>query len=69
MSGDRLTFAIETGPRGGVTGWDAGGGNGLLVIDGDLLVPFARAICVEIDPAAKRIAVNLPAGLQELNRT
>jgi 16S rRNA processing protein RimM len=54
---------------GAVTDWDDGGGNGLLVIDGDLLIPFARAICVEIDPAAKRIAVNLPPGLRELNRT
>ncbi len=32
------------------------------------LVPFARSICVEIDPAAKRIAVELPEGLKDLNR-
>jgi 16S rRNA processing protein RimM len=60
----------ESGARiGAVTDWDDGGGNGLLVIDGNLLIPFARAICVEIDPAAKRIAVNLPPGLTELNRS
>ena len=60
----------ETGVRiGAVTDWDDGGGNGLLVIDDALLIPFARAICVEIDPAAKRIAVNLPPGLKELNRS
>jgi 16S rRNA processing protein RimM len=59
----------ESGARiGAVTDWDDGGGSGLLVIDGNLLIPFARAICVEIDPAAKRIAVNLPPGLKELNR-
>jgi 16S rRNA processing protein RimM len=59
-----------TGVRvGAVTDWDDGGGSGLLVIDGDLLIPFARAICVEIDPAAKRIAVELPPGLKELNRS
>ena len=53
---------------GRVTGWDDGGGNGLLVVDGSLLVPFARSICVSIDPAAKRIAVELPEGLKDLNR-
>jgi 16S rRNA processing protein RimM len=53
---------------GRVTRWDDGGGAGLLVVDGDLLIPFARSICVEIDPAAKRIAVELPEGLKDLNR-
>ncbi len=54
---------------GAVTDWDDGGGSGMLVVDGSLLIPFARAICVEIDPAAKRIAVELPPGLKELNRS
>ena len=53
---------------GRVTAWDDGGGTGLLVVDGQLLIPFARSICVEIDPAAKRIAVELPEGLKDLNR-
>ena len=53
---------------GVVTGWDDGGGNGLLVVGGSLLIPFARSICVEIDLAARRIAVELPAGLKDLNR-
>ena len=54
---------------GRVTAWDEGGGaSGLLVVDGQLLIPFARSICVEIDPAAKRIAVELPEGLKDLNR-
>ena len=52
---------------GPVSAWQDGGGAGLLVV-GDLLIPFAREICVEIDPAARRIAVELPAGLKELNR-
>ncbi len=43
--------------------------SGLLVVDGGLLIPFARSICVEIDPAARRIAVELPEGLKDLNRT
>ena len=56
---------------GQVTAWDDGGGSGLLVIgrgDDALLIPFSRAICVEIDPAARRIAVELPEGLKDLNR-
>jgi 16S rRNA processing protein RimM len=55
-------------PLGTVSGWQDGGGPGLLVVDGGLLIPFARSICVEIDPAAKRIAVELPEGLKDLNR-
>jgi 16S rRNA processing protein RimM len=54
---------------GRVIRWDDGGGSGLLVVEGDLLIPFARAICVEIDPAARRIAVDLPEGLKELNQS
>ena len=53
---------------GRVTGWDDGGGSGLLMV-GDLMIPFARSICVEIDPAAKRIVVELPEGLKDLNQT
>jgi len=53
---------------GRVTAWEEGGSSGLLVIGEDLLIPFARSICVEIDPAVRRIAVDLPAGLKELNR-
>jgi 16S rRNA processing protein RimM len=55
-------------PLGKVSGWEDGGGSGLLVVDGGLLIPFARSICVEIDPAARRIAVDLPPGLKDLNR-
>lgn len=47
------------------------GGPALLEVerDGDrepLLVPFARAICVDIDPARRRIVVDLPEGLKDL---
>lgn len=52
---------------GRVDAWDDGGGGGILVV-GELMIPFAREICVEIDPAAKRIAVELPPGLQDVNR-
>lgn len=63
-------FDAATGQRlGSVTGWDDGGGSGLLVVNGDVLIPFARAICKQIDPVARRIAVELPEGLKDLNRT
>jgi 16S rRNA processing protein RimM len=52
---------------GPVSAWLDGGGSGLLVVGG-LLIPFVRAICVEIDPEARRIAVELPEGLKDLNR-
>ena len=59
----------RTGERLGlVTAWQDSGGPGLLVVDGSLLIPFARSICVEIDAASKRIAVELPEGLKDLNR-
>ena len=32
-----------------------------------LLIPFVRAFCVEIDVAGRRIVVDLPEGLKELN--
>ncbi len=35
---------------------------------GEVLVPLARAICVVIDIAARRIVVDPPEGLLELNR-
>ena len=53
---------------GVVTDWLDSGGAGNLVVGEDLLIPFAREICVEIDPASKRIAVELPEGLKDLNR-
>ena len=57
-----------TGERlGRVVGWEDSGGSGLLVLENDLMIPFARSICVAIDPAARRIEVELPAGLKELN--
>jgi ribosomal 30S subunit maturation factor RimM len=41
-----------------------------LVIDGaggEILIPLAAEICREIDPAAKRIVIDPPAGLIDLN--
>ena len=46
------------------------GGSRLVVAvegGGEVLVPLAAAICKVIDPAAKRIVIDPPAGLLELN--
>jgi 16S rRNA processing protein RimM len=57
---------------GEVTALTGAGAAGLLEIktpDGsELLIPFAAALCVDIDIAAHRILVDLPEGLKELNR-
>jgi len=53
---------------GRVANYQDGGGSGLLELSNGMLIPFARSICVEIDPAARRIAVELPEGLEDLNR-
>jgi 16S rRNA processing protein RimM len=56
---------------GTVADWQETGAAPLLVItqpDGrELLVPFAKSICTNIDPARRRIDVNLPEGLKDLN--
>ena len=47
------------------------GGVPLLAVetsDGEILVPLAAEICTRIDAKAKRIDVNLPDGLRDLNR-
>lgn len=47
------------------------GGTDLLVIEGEgkheILVPFADDICTEVDVDARRITINPPKGLLELN--
>jgi 16S rRNA processing protein RimM len=66
-------FERATGQRvGSVSEWRDAGGPGLLVVGedggGELLIPFATSICVEIDPRSRRIVVELPEGLKDLNR-
>jgi 16S rRNA processing protein RimM len=56
---------------GQVTRIDAFGSAPLLVVtDGrhEVLIPLAEAICVRIDPAARRIVIDPPEGLLEANR-
>lgn len=65
-------------PVGTVTRVDGGTGSSVLVVSGvvsgvvdgvvgEILIPLTQAICTEIDVAAKRIRVEPPEGLLELN--
>jgi 16S rRNA processing protein RimM len=50
---------------GPVTGWHDYGASGLLEV-GELLIPFASAICIEIDVPGRRIVIDPPEGLLDL---
>jgi 16S rRNA processing protein RimM len=52
---------------GVVTEFEATGGTPLLHVGADLLIPFAKSICIQIDPTIKRIVVDAPDGLLSLN--
>jgi 16S rRNA processing protein RimM len=52
---------------GVVTDFQETGGTPLLQVGNDLLIPFAKEICSKIDLENKRITVNLPDGLLDLN--
>jgi 16S rRNA processing protein RimM len=57
-------------PVGVVERVEGGTGGSRLVITGthgEVLIPLATAICVDIDVAAKRIRINPPDGLLDLN--
>jgi 16S rRNA processing protein RimM len=62
-----------TGDRiGEVARVDGGSAGSLLAIEGmrgEVLVPLASAICVDIDVEARRIRIQPPDGLLELNET
>jgi len=52
---------------GSVSGWQDCGGPPLLEVGERLLVPFTKSICVLIDLEKRRIEVDLPDGLKDLN--
>ena len=55
---------------GPVTRVDGGAGGSILAVDGprgEILIPFAVDICVDVDVAGKRIRITAPEGLLELN--
>lgn len=53
---------------GTVTGWQDAGGPVILEVGDDLLIPFVPQICTQVDVKARQIRVELPEGLEELNR-
>jgi 16S rRNA processing protein RimM len=53
---------------GAITGWQDTGGPVVLEAGEDLLIPYVPQICREVDIAGRRIRVELPDGLEELNR-
>jgi 16S rRNA processing protein RimM len=56
---------------GEVTRVEGGVGASLLTVSGpggDVLIPFVEDICVEVDVAGRRIRIDPPEGLLELNR-
>ncbi len=56
---------------GEVTGVEGNAGSSRLVVRsaaGEVLIPLAQAICVNIDIAARRIAIDPPEGLLDVNR-
>jgi 16S rRNA processing protein RimM len=57
-------------PVGAVSRVEGSMASSLLVVDGprgEVLVPFVGAICVEVEPAARRIVIDPPEGLIEAN--
>ena len=71
---DLVGCAVETisgEPVGEVRRVEGGAGASVLSVEGrrgEVLVPLAADICVEVDIAGRRIRINPPAGLLELNQ-
>jgi 16S rRNA processing protein RimM len=53
---------------GAITGWLDLGGQVVLEVGKDLLIPYVPEICREVDLPGKRVRVELPEGLEDLNR-
>jgi 16S rRNA processing protein RimM len=63
--------AREGNTVGVVTGWLDPGGPALLEVRSgaaEVLIPLVPAICVNVDAGHRRITVDLPEGLEDLNR-
>ncbi len=68
LVGCRVVAHATGGELGRVTGWEENGGQVLLVVDHEVLIPFAARLCPRVDPAAGVVEVDLPEGLWDLNR-
>ncbi len=59
----------KSGTRlGVVSSWSELGAGAMLEVDSEWMLPFVKAICVEIDVAGRRIVADVPAGLREVNQ-
>ncbi|MBK5291046.1 MAG: 16S rRNA processing protein RimM [Acidobacteriia bacterium] len=72
LLGLRVVDCARQEEVGRVAGWRDTGGQHLLEVKTasgvEILVPFVKSICVEIDVAGGKILADLPEGLRELNR-
>jgi 16S rRNA processing protein RimM len=65
-------FSRDERKVGTVTGWIDPGGPALLEVmkgNAQILVPLVPEICQNVDASRRRIIVQLPEGLEELNRS
>jgi 16S rRNA processing protein RimM len=53
---------------GVVTGWQDLGGPVVLEVGEHVLIPYVPQICREVDLSGRKIRVDLPEGLEDLNR-
>jgi len=60
--------ALDGRRIGAVTGWQDAGGAVILELGDDVLIPFVPQICQDVNLAERRIRVDLPEGLEDLNR-
>jgi len=67
MIGCQLIDGASGQTLGQVTGWEDAGPQSLMEVDGDWLVPFTPGLCKQIDVPGRKIVVDLPEGLKELN--
>jgi 16S rRNA processing protein RimM len=70
LVGSEVVLAGDGRPIGRVRAVEGGGGVSRLVIGsgrGEIQVPLVHAICVDIDIARKRIAIEPPEGLLDVN--
>ena len=65
---DCMVVDADSGEEfGKVRGFLETGAQGLLEVEGDLLIPYTKNFLIEIAPEKKLIRARLPEGLRELN--
>jgi 16S rRNA processing protein RimM len=71
LKGCEVVAAADGEALGTVTDVLDGGGTSILVVDGkdgEILIPFAQEYLAKMDLEHRRIEVNLPDGLRDLNK-